>query len=238
MEAPRQELASRPRPDAPRCARWRRRTACLFAGLASLGQAPDAWAADARTPDPSPLTVVTFGTSLTARGEWQETLRDRLGACLHRPVEMRIVARSGVTSEWALTHVEAVAAARPDVVLVEFAHNDAALNRWISLGRSRENMRSVLSNLNALSPRPRVVNLGMNPVHGLRGWIRPRLGLFIGEHRRIAVRSGAEFLDLRPSWTRLGSSGLRQLIPDGVHPVPAAAQDIIVPRLVDLLCPP
>ena len=65
----------------------------------------------------------------------------------------------------------------------------------------------------------------MNPVHGLRGWLRPRLSTFTAEHARAAIGMGAEFVDFRPFWH---ATSLADTIPDGVHPVASAAIDAIV----------
>lgn len=178
---------------------------------------------------PSALTVVAFGTSLTARGGWQDALRMRLEACLGRRVEIVTVAQVGATSEWALAHAAEVVDRHPDVVLVEFAVNDASLTRWLSLARSRSNMEQVLSRLRKGKPAPRVFILAMNPVRGLRGWLRPRLSAFTREHARAGVEMGAQFIDLRPFWRAMD---LATVIPDGLHPIVSAAIDAIVPELV------
>ena len=85
----------------------------------------------------APARIVAFGTSLTAREGWPEALAARLEACLGHPVELIRVARNGAGSDWALGQTGAVIAARPDLVLIEFAVNDADLLDGARLAVSR-----------------------------------------------------------------------------------------------------
>ncbi len=82
------------------------------------------------------LKIVTLGTSLTSRGGWQEPLRSALSACRDSEVTIVNLAKSGMASDWGLTQIDKTLAERPHVVLVEFAINDAALNRFLSLAQS------------------------------------------------------------------------------------------------------
>ncbi len=185
-----------------------------------------------------PLTIVTLGTSLTARGGWQPALEAEIARCVGRPVAVPIVARSGETSRWGLGQVEAVLAHRPDVVLVEFATNDAALQRWMSLDESVRAMRAILERLLARTPRPRVIVMGMNPVLRLRGAVRPWLDDYVAAHRDLAQALGAEFVDHGPAWRALDRRALDRAIPDGVHPDPAMAARVMVPTLAARLAGP
>ncbi|GGE01143.1 hypothetical protein GCM10011390_19980 [Aureimonas endophytica] len=182
-----------------------------------------------------PLHIVAFGTSLTARGGWQPDLRQALAACLGRDVAITTVARSGSTSAWALANVETVVAARPDIVLVEFSVNDAALDRLTTPGRSRAAMAAVLGRLREGLPDARVFSMAMNPIHGLRGLMRPFLDSYVEAHRRIAAGLGQGFIDFRPFWAEFSDAALARMIPDGAHPQPEAASAIMVPRLVEVL---
>ena len=187
------------------------------------------------------LKIVSFGTSLSARGDWQEPLRVRLADCLGRPVSIAVVAKSGATSDWALTALDRVAAERPDAVLVEFYANDAALNRLIGVGRSRRNMAAILDGLRARLPDSRIVVMAMNPLSGLRGWLRPFAERYIASHRQEAEKRHMEFIDLRSAWRRTYGDALREAIPDGLHPLPGKAGAAIVSplaeKLTDGACP-
>lgn len=175
--------------------------------------------------------IVTFGTSLTERGGWQLPLQQALSKCLGRPVLVDSVARSGATSEWALEKTEDVIAGKPDIVLVEFYANDAALNRFMTVGRSRKNMAIVLARLKQELPSTRIIVMGMNPIFGIRGFIRPFINSYIDAHRQLAKEMGLDFYDNQPAWAKLTAGELAAAIPDGSHPLPQAASAVIVPGL-------
>lgn len=181
---------------------------------------------------PPPLKIVAFGTSLTARGGWQSALETELSACLHRPVKVDSIAKSGETSFWALTQIDRIVAEQPDVILIEFYANDAALQRFVSLAQSRKNFGDVLDQLRQRLPQARIVVMAMNPFSGLRGLIRPFVDSYISAHQAEAQRRGLEFVDHRPNWQRLAPDDLAAAIPDGAHPLPDIASKIMVPELV------
>lgn len=98
------------------------------------------WDAAAR---PDPLRITAFGSSLTHRPDWPDRLAARLERCLGttRRVEIARVSAGGAGSAWGQAQVAAVIATRPDLVLIEFAINDADLRNGISLERSRDQHR-------------------------------------------------------------------------------------------------
>ncbi|MBB3464859.1 SGNH/GDSL hydrolase family protein [Rhizobium sp. BK377] len=181
------------------------------------------------------LKIVTFGTSLTARGGWQKSLEQDLERCIHRPVNIAIVAKSGATTEWGLSSVESVVAERPDIVLVEFYANDAALNRWMSVSRSRQNFSTIVDRLKAGLPRARIYMMVMNPMSGLRGAIRPFLGSYISAHRSVAAERDVAVIDHTNGWSMLSAENLSKAIPDGAHPVASIAAKVMVPTIVEAL---
>ncbi len=179
------------------------------------------------------MKILTFGTSLTARGGWQAPLKAALERCGHVPVTIDIVAKSGVTSDWGLAHLDDVVAQHPDLVLVEFYANDAAVNRLTTVSRSRATIEALLDGLKTRLPGTRVISMVMNPMSGLRGfWARPFLESYVEAHQAAAVARGFETIDFRPAWQRLFADRLDTVIPDGVHPAPDAAAEVMVPPLV------
>lgn len=184
-----------------------------------------------------PLRIVTFGTSLTARGAWQDALARAIQPCVARPVEVEILARSGASSAWALTAVADVVALRPDIVLIEFSANDAALDRWILPSTSEANLRTIIARLRHGSTVPRIVLMAMNPVIGLRGVLRPFLNYYYDIYARVAAQEGLTFIDHRPGWRALSVSELAAALPDGSHPRSEIATRIIVPAIKEALFP-
>jgi len=182
-----------------------------------------------------PVKIVTLGTSLSARGGWQEPLEQSLRTCLNSDVTVVNLAKSSMTSEWGLTQIDKVVAERPDVVLIEFAVNDADVTEFMSLSRSAANMTEIILRLRESDSRPAVYVMAMNPVSGLRGMIRPFLGEYEEMHAVVAKKLGAGFIDHRPAWARLSDEEIASAIADGVHPEPVAASRVIVPGLVRAL---
>lgn len=184
------------------------------------------------------MKIVTLGTSLTARGGWQEPLRQALSACHDSEVTVVNLAKSGMASDWGVTQIDKVLAERPNVVLVEFAINDAALNRFLSLEESGANMEKIVARLKAGESRPAVYVMAMSPVSGLRGMIRPFLGQYEGLHAEIAHRLGVGFIDHRPGWAALSADDVATAIADGAHPDPKTASRVMLPGLIRALAGP
>jgi lysophospholipase L1-like esterase len=188
---------------------------------------------------PPPLRIVTLGTSLSARGDWPERLADRLGACLGHPVEIARVARPGANVTWALdaARLAAVAAARPDVVLVEFAINDADLSDGLPRAEADRRTRALLDRLEGATEGAAVVEMTMSPARGLRGVLRPRLAAHYADAVARAEGAGGArgVVDLYRRWLRLprGARGLG----DGLHPDPGLAAAVIAPALAAYLAP-
>src|SRR3546814_6044973 len=100
--------------------------------------------------------VVTFGTSITARGGWQEPLAAALSDGLARPVEIVKIGGPGQASDWGLANAERVGALKPNLVIVEFAINDADLRHWMGLDASRANTTALIRRLRRESPGARI----------------------------------------------------------------------------------
>lgn len=178
-----------------------------------------------------PLRIVSFGTSLSAGGGWQADLRARLQHELHSDVEVLIHARPGASSAWGVASVADVVALDPDLVLIEFAINDASILRGVSLGQSRANLLCMVTALQAAAPGRQILLMTMNPALGLKGLVRPLLGRYYGLCRQLATELGLGFVDLHQQWAELPRGELRQAIPDGLHPTPEAGKQVIVAPL-------
>lgn len=177
------------------------------------------------------LRIVAFGTSLTVRAVWPERLAEALSRCVPGGVTVARVAAPGVNSGWALAHLEEVAAARPHLVIAEFAVNDADLADGLWPGRSRANHHALVRQLAALDDPPAVLLVATSPVSGLAQWLkRPLLPLYQAAYADIAAAGGAGFLNATARWKALNDPA--RYLPDGLHPDPAAEAEVIVPALV------
>lgn len=189
------------------------------------------------------LRLVVLGTSLSHTSGWPEAIAASLGQCTGRPVELVRVTKPGANSAWGSTRIAEVVTVRPDIVLIEFAINDADMRDGLWLDTARAAHRALISGLQDARPEARVVLMTMNPATGLRGLIRPRLGAHYRNYRYLAAETGAGLVDLYPRWWGLPRSewGLE----DGLHPERAAAEAVIAPVLLPYLgvlvganCPP
>jgi lysophospholipase L1-like esterase len=178
------------------------------------------------------IRIVALGTSLTARGGWSEPLAAALSRCESKPVSVTPIALPGATSSWGRRQIERVLAADPDLVLIEFAVNDAAIHNFVSLAQSRENIRRIIAALGSRTRPPKVYLMTMNPVHGSKAWLRRSLASYEAAYRDIAREQGAGFIDHRAAWLRVSEADRERLIPDGLHPDPGQSAEIIVATLI------
>ncbi len=173
------------------------------------------------------LTISTFGTSLTARGGWQTPLAHQLTHALNSEVAVLNRGKSGASSAWGVSQADAIATETPDVVLIEFAVNDAALNRGLTVSASVNNMARIVSALRASATDRLLILQVMNPVWGYRRWLRPFLDQYTRAHLALAGQLGLSVIDHRPLWAGFDDQALKKVIPDGGHPDTALMADTI-----------
>jgi lysophospholipase L1-like esterase len=146
-----------------------------------------------------------------------------------------IHAKPGASSAWGVETVAKVAALDPDLVLLEFAINDASLLRGVSLGQSRTNLARMVTALRSEAPRRQIMLMTMSPAFGLKRMIRPLLGRYHGLCRQVAIDLQLGFIDLGAEWAKLSTGELRRAMPDGLHPTPEAGRKVIVPPLAQAI---
>lgn len=183
----------------------------------------------------APLKLVAFGTSLTRGYHWPDGLAARLQACLRRPVQITRIARDGAGTDWALGQIDKVAAADPDIVLIEFAANDADLRDGKSPSRARGDLDHLLKTLRTRLPAARPVLMTMNPVTGPHRLLRIRLGRHHDVYAGLAARHDTGFANLNARWKAAPLA--RHRPPDGLHPQDDAATALVVPVLAALIAP-
>lgn len=182
----------------------------------------------------APVRIVALGTSLTRNALWPDTLASVLTVCSGRPVLVTRIAAAGENSAWGLTQVQAVAAVQPDLVLIEFAINDADLRDGQSLDAAWDAHQRLLDALAAEVPAARPVLMTTNRAFGLRVLLRPWLGAHYEQYRRLAAARHVGLIDLEPLWAAAPASGQDGIsrLPDGLHPTDAAVATIVFPTLV------
>lgn len=186
----------------------------------------------------SPLRITTFGTSLTAEPQiWPDLLAKTLNRC-HPEAQVQVtrVAGPGMGSDWALKQLDRVVQSQPDLILMEFAINDADAHDGVSLSSSRAQHHAVIQYLQAQIPEATILLMTMSPAQGLRGWIRPRLGRYYALYAELADEFGLGLVDHHARW-QARPPQTRGLGNDGLHPDPAVAANVILSGLMQALEP-
>jgi lysophospholipase L1-like esterase len=179
------------------------------------------------------VNISVVGTSLTDYYPWPELLAQRLRSDLDRPIRMSRVAKGGATSEWGAASLDDIVAQEPDIVLIEFAINDADLRHLLTRRQSTENHRRLIAGLRSANPSVDIVLVTMSPAYGVRRLLRPRLAGYYESYRQLAREADTGLIDLYPRW--LAYEDRRQALPDGVHPTEAASNRLIVPTVATYL---
>ena len=185
--------------------------------------------------DDRPLRITILGTSLSApsRYTWPDDVASRVSGQIGRPVEVRRVTQPGASSTWGVSQVGSVLVAQPDVVLIEFAVNDADARHHMTVQGSVARHEQMLAGLQAGGHPPVIVLLTMNPASGPRAWARPFLSRYYAEYVGLAERHDTGLVDLYPRWLALPDD--RRDLLDGLHPSDAAASREIVGPVTDAL---
>lgn len=177
-----------------------------------------------------------FGTSLssTSRYDWPAHLETRLATCLNRRVTVTIIARPGATIAWAEGQIGRVRDTAPDLVLMEFAVNDADLWDGLPRAEARRRTGAVLEALaggpGGTEDGPALALMTMNPAAGVRGLVRPFLGRHYADYRSLSRERDLGLVDLEAQWRALPRAA--RGLDDGLHPDPARARAVIVPTLL------
>jgi lysophospholipase L1-like esterase len=182
---------------------------------------------------PQPLTLATFGTSLTERGQWQAPLKNSLEQCRGAAVTVLNFGAGGKDSTWGWANVMSVVNAHPDAALIEFSMNDA----WqVDLDTSKGLTLSIIRRLQAdgIEPILMTMNPDVEPDPASRGM--DDLPDYYQLYRDIAAQEGVRLIDNAAKWGTLTHEELVAIIPDGVHPTPEAVQAVAVPEMSRAFC--
>jgi acyl-CoA thioesterase-1 len=172
------------------------------------------------------LRLATFGTSLTAGNLWQSDLKDRLTECLQLRIEVLNRGKSGATSGWGAQNAARVIAVRPNVVVVEFAINDAFNPYAISLEKSYQDTVSIVNALRNGLPAAKIWLMTTNPAFTSD---RPHLADYYAQYRSLASALDVGLIDLFPIWlTALAADGGERLMPDRLHPTREGYREVAI----------
>lgn len=184
-------------------------------------------------------TVVTYGTSLTAGGQWVDHLR--LALYMKYLGNVKLLNRSEKirSSKWGLANVdEHVIKYRPDTVFIEFSINDAYLPYNISIEQSRDNINQIIQKILKSNPDCEIIIMVMNPPsdEGLKS--RPEYKKYDQVYRNAAKKNKLMLIDHSINWLRLKDKDpdlYKKYIPDGLHPGPVGYEKIVTPQIFQSL---
>ena len=202
------------------------------------------------------VAIVCLGTSLTGgKWPWVDVLKEWLDQAYPGQVRienlgvgasasMTVALMEGNPYTWkkcGLDLIPEAIAAKPDVVFIEFAVNDAYIPYNISLDQSRRNLESMIHSLKEANPEVEIILQTMNvvldmPELNLAGSSeRPELPKYHRMYAQVARKHKLLLIDHYSNWKAFlkqeGPEEYIKLVSDGVHPNPEAYRKILLPGL-------
>lgn len=178
------------------------------------------------------LTIAAFGSSLTRRALWPGRLKDALAACGIGAAPAIVIAQAGAGSPEGADLI-GTAPGPFDVVLLEFAINDADLIDGVPRAVSRSNHRRMISALRSRDPEVAIILIATNPVSGVQKLKRPKLMAYYDDYALLAEEADTGFFDGTARW--IAADPGPEAVPDGLHPVPAVEADLYTVPIRDLI---
>lgn len=166
------------------------------------------------------IGIALFGTSLARRAEWPGRIAGRPSPCGRGVIDVTVWGRPGAGSRHGMAVAGQGFRAHHDVVILEYAINDADLFDGISRAESTANHRSMIAAIRNANPDAAIILMATNPVRGLQWLQRPFLAGYYRDYARLADEMNVSFFDGTARWRIAGTD--RRNLPDGLHPDPAA----------------
>lgn len=190
-------------------------------------------------------TIVVYGTSLTAGGEWTKALKGWLEK-VNPDAKVNFV-NSGQSGKSSVVGVqkldEVVIAKKPDTVLIEFAVNDAfklpGKDAPVTQKQCRKNLEEMIDRIKTTLPGTEIIIQTMNPSWDApngngSGLKRPELASYYEVYRKVAAERGLQLIDHNKNWEKIRSENEEQFkayVADGVHPTKEASVKVTFPEL-------
>ena len=189
------------------------------------------------------LDMVTIGTSLTDGDIWVEKLENWLNNKYTGQINIynHGIGASASThpNNYELNGLHNLPAAllrKPDVVLIEYATNDAFVPYSISLEQSRENLLTIIKRFKDVNPDVGIILQTMNCViddTGPHATDRPNLDAYFEMYRKEAYEQGLLVIDHYRNWLDLRIKDFAQFkkfVPDGIHPNDEGQLTVMMPE--------
>lgn len=184
--------------------------------------------------------IVVYGTSLSAAKDgWAAMLEDSLNALYPGKAEVINSAQAAMWSTWGVENLrERVLEQKPDMVIIEFAINDAYLPYATSIEAARLNLEYIIFRIRELYKDCSIVIQVMNMPIAEHKTQRPDIELYYRLYRKEAQKLKVTLIDHYDYWASLlekGEDNFRKYVPDGIHPSISAQRELVLPYLLKAL---
>jgi len=187
-------------------------------------------------------TIVVYGTSLsTGRNgrSWMNEVVRLMNEKYRGKVTYHLSGKGGRCSTWGVQNLEdSVLKKKPDVVMVEFAINDASCLNETSLELAQLNLQYMIDRIRLFDPGCEVILQVMNMAVGKSATYRPNLVAYYDMVRVMARKENLLLIDHYPNWREIlnkGENYFLEFVPDGVHPNKMGAEKVIAPFIFQRL---
>lgn len=142
--------------------------------------------------------------------------------------------RWGANSRWALKHIRSdVLRHRPDVIVIEFAINDADIRHEMSIGESEKNTETMIELAIDDNVDCQIWLMTSHVPSRRHKRLRPNLTDYYDMYKVLAKRNRLGLIDLYRIWGPAPPA--RRYMPDGIHTNSAAAKEVILPAVLSQL---
>ena len=191
--------------------------------------------------------IVIYGTSLSASKEgWPAMLEDSLNMLYPGTVEVINSAQAAMWSTWGVENLrERVLEYKPDMVIIEFAMNDAYLPYTTSIEAARLNLEYMVYRIRELYPECSILIQVMNMPIAEHKTQRPDIELYYDMYRKEAKKLNISFgvfnkncfylKNVKDYIDAFKNLIIDQGVPDGIHPNLTAQKELVLPCILKVL---
>jgi len=190
-----------------------------------------------------PQHLVVYGTSLSSGGAgnaWMRVvsaaIQEQFGDGL---IQYSLAGKGGMWSVWGVKNFEdSVIAKKPDAVFIEFGMNDAFQEYETSVALAKLNLEYMIDRLRLYNDSCDIFLQVMNMPIGKSATFRPYLQTYYAMYREVAQEKDVMLIDHYANWQAILDQGediFRQYVPDGLHPNKKGGEEVIAPKIVEVL---
>ena len=154
-------------------------------------------------------------------------------------VTYHLSGKGGRWSTWGVQNLEdSVLKKQPDVVMIEFAINDASYLNETSAELTQLNLQYMVDRIKIFDPDCEIILQIMNMAIGKSATYRPNLEAYYDMVREIAQKEDLLLIDHYPNWENILTKGedyFLKFVPDGLHPNKIASVEMIAPYIFERL---